>query len=1494
MEDAIPFAKLPKEVKQAVVDAHNDGTLGQQSVIDGFVNQARARDPKIKKQIPLRKPLLLGEATVGPPGSRISSDVLNALISGDVPSALRSIKRSNANPVNQLVAERLLAVQRWLPPVKVIDPQGDKFAGMYDPNTHTAYITPDGLEAVETLLHELSHGVTSRLMVVYERNPDQLNSRQRAAAKSLTDLFDRTSTETDLSTKFPDAMSSAQEFIAYGLTNPEFQNALKETRLNGMPQTRSVLSWFVQRVKDLLGLDNVAGRMAADVDALLLATSALPTRAQMVSRAPPQLMKKAKKAKPAAKKVKPAEAPAKPAAEPVTEAAKPAVEEAAKPAEALAKPDLSPLERGTALERDLYGGRYDVAADTYSDQRDKARQEYNDLRTEFGLPPVTDWSSKPKFKVSTLERRAKKTGTLDLFAPKFRGADFTPEQLELAQKGDLDGLLRSVTGGVDDPAIKKVLQKIAGLNLKTKFVSEPVLRTPTLRGAGSFDPTTNTIAIDPEGGMNTHTFIHEMVHAAISHVINNRNHPLTKSFEKFFVSVQGRLGAAYGAQNMQEFAAELISNPSFQALLKDIKTPRSESLFRAMMRPIAEFFGFNKSSNAYAKGLDFVNDIIDISTDVEPTPAEKMFLGAGSPQAIIDAGRAMPALQGGVVEATKNYLSNLQGSGLKSMAFGLLRLDNLYTIYKSELPSIKNLMDAIEKRAGAQERKISDIRDNYDKFRKVVQKFPTQMEKMGKIAIDARVESVDILDPKFKVTPANAAAYNRLSREFKSLPAPVQNAYRDIRREYDAALKEHNNMLVEAAKNSPSLAAQLRDEFLNRVPVVSYVPFLRSGDFWVSYTDPETSEPAVLAFESLRERQRFVDYLKSKKVAVRQYQNLEDIRYTSEGIPPSSFIYKLMQELERQKASQQHKDAVWQSYLATFPSGSIMKQFMKSKNIAGMETDLVRGYGEVMVRWSRKLANAQYGPEIDRSLSRITQEAEAQSDPTVYAVAQNILGQAQFLHNPTFNRVTSAATTASYFWFLAGNISTALINTLSVPMMVWPKLVGDFGWDAGTRMSLAAGKVAINDKWEKSGRYKQLYESLMDHAQLEHTQARELLEGRRQKTSDYTGRAARILDLVSKPLAVTERYNRAVTAIAAFDLMKGKGASDASAIEYAVQTVKDIQTSGMAATGPRWMQGPIGRVFYTFKSFVWNSAFVVARAFHQAAKGASKADRDAARRQLLAMYGMTFAFAGLRGMPFYGAVGTMSEMLSALFGDEDEPFDFDKFLRDTVGDFAFKGPTNYLTNLELATRAGTANDLVFRDDPRFIAEHGYMLYALTQILGPLGSLGVNLERGVKQFNDGNIWRSIETVTPAAIRNGMKGFRFLTEGATTLDGDPVMEDISAWNALTQTLGFAPADLSNTYERLQAAKGFEREVLARRTNLTRLYDMAQQAGDFDMMETARERIGSFNEAHPTLRITGDTLRRSQRAREAAEREMINGVRFNKNLRARIQAEFFDDEE
>ena len=1100
---------------------------------------------------------------------------------------------------------------------------------------------------------------------------------------------------------------------------------------------------------------------------------------------------------------------------------------------------------------------------------------------------------------------------LPLYLPAYQGPTFNEADVALAEKGDFNGLLRSLAAQIKDPAIQKILRKVQSLGLNPKIEIGPVEGGR----AGSYDPATKTITLDPQNGLNAHTFIHESMHAALAHVLANPNHPLTKEFIKFFGQIQDRLGAAYGAQDLQEFAAELVGNPSFQAVLKSIKTPRSENMFRYVMRKVAEFFGFAPKSTAFDTGLNFIEKALDLTGGVEATAAQKMFLGMGNFPAVGAVGNAMPSLAGRTVEATKNFLSNLQGRDLKTMAFGLLRLDNINQMYGKELPSVQKLLDALEKRNGTQERMINTINENYKKFRKIEKQHRAQMQRMSDLAIEARLKEVDLSKPHIqKQMPQTVwdkmsakakqeflanevrreADYKTLKAQFDALHPDVQGVYRTIRGEYDGAFKRYMKILEDAANGvSPSLAAELKQRFESMKPLVGYVPFLRSGDFWVEFTDPATNEPAVHAFDSLRERQQFIDS-QLKNIPYRTYQNIQDVRFTGEGLPPSSFILKVMNGMRNNKATQAQLDAVYQAYLSTFPAESIMKQFMKAKNVAGMERDIINGYGDVMVRWARKLANSEYVPQIDKALYQIAREAEAQGDnPTINAAAQNIMDQAAFFHNPNFGTFVSTATTLSYFEFIAGNISSALVNFTSLPMLVYPMLTGKFGWSNATTAMSAAGKTAMND-WSKDAKYKNLYEALMDHGQLEHTMAREVLEGRRQKTSDYLGIKARIMDGLSIPFAAAERYNRGVTAIAAYDLARKDGMNEQDAIRYALDTVKNAHTSGMAATGPKWMQTPLGRLFFTFKSFVWNSAYVMARAFHQAFKGESPEIRKAAQRQLLATYGMATVFTGVKGMPFYGAVSVFANMLNSMFGDDEEPFDFDEFLRDIFGEFLFKGAFNYATNLEIANRAGIATDLLFRDDPRGIAEHGYVLSAMQQIFGPAGSIAVNSGRAVEMFKEGQIERAIETVSPSFVRNAMKGTRYLVEGATTLKGDPIMEDINAYNSLMQMIGFSPADLSSRYEKIQAAKGFEREVLQRRSKALQLYTMAQTAGDTEMMEQARERIDAFNEANPTYRISRDSMQRSVRARQQAEREMIYGVRFNEKLRPEIIERFLDEEE
>jgi hypothetical protein len=825
----------------------------------------------------------------------------------------------------------------------------------------------------------------------------------------------------------------------------------------------------------------------------------------------------------------------------------------------------------------------------------------------------------------------------------------------------------------------------------------------------------------------------------------------------------------------------------------------------------------------------------------------------------------------------------------------LLRPDNINTIYGARLPSLQKLIDTLEKRNGKQERSIAEVNKKYKEFAQVQKKYPQQMEKLDNIAVEVRLNEIDILNPKFNPTSVQMPAYSRLRREFAALDPEVQKVYKDIRKEYDDAIDEYEALLLKSV--TPSLAQKLEEEFKTRKRIPGYIPFLRSGEYWVEYADPQSGERTATGFLSIRERQQFIDeVLTPQNIQHKSYQHLENASFDPNAVPTTAFIGKVIEDLRANGASQQQVDAAYQAYISLFPADSIAKQFLKSKNVLGMERDIVKGYGDIMIRWKRKLANSEYSPYIDKAVNEIEAQAANANDINLDVVAQNIRAQVPFFHNSTYNDIVNTATSLSFFEFIAGNISSAAINLTALPLMSYPLLVGRFGWAAATSKLASAHTVIVNGGLGGKNpnlRYASLYQALMDHGQLEHTMAREVLEGRRQKTSEYLGIKAKIMDGVALPFAATEKYSRGVTAVAAFDLAIGKGMEPNEAIAYAITAVKDVHTSGMAATAPRWMQHPVGRVFGTFKSFAWNSAFIIARSFHQAFRNENPDIRAAARRHLLATYGMATIFLGAKGMPFYGALTTLATMLQALAGDDDEPFDVHEELRQALGEFLYKGAWNYITNLETSNRAGLATDLIFRDDPRGIAEHGYVLSAMQQAFGPLGTYAVNAGNAAKMFQEGHIERAIEGVMPSAIRNGLKGARYLREGALTLKGDPVDEDISAYNGLMQMIGFSPADLSSTYEKVSAAKGFEREVIQRRTKLLNMYNMGYTAADGDLMDRARDGVMSFNETHPEYMITGSTLMKSIKARQAAERTMLHGVTFNKKLKAGIEDKFFDED-
>ena len=104
------------------------------------------------------------------------------------------------------------------------------------------------------------------------------------------------------------------------------------------------------------------------------------------------------------------------------------------------------------------------------------------------------------------------------------------------------------------------------------------------------DSLQNSILINEATGLNAHTILHEMVHAATAREIKaNPNGPFAKRMESLQADAMQAVGAEfvkrgeplpYGFENMNEFVAEAMSNQEFQQLLDRIfpNTKRASAL----------------------------------------------------------------------------------------------------------------------------------------------------------------------------------------------------------------------------------------------------------------------------------------------------------------------------------------------------------------------------------------------------------------------------------------------------------------------------------------------------------------------------------------------------------------------------------------------------------------------------------------------------------------------------------------------------------------------------------------------------------------------------------------------------------------------------------------------------------------------------------------------------------------------------------------------------
>lgn len=1156
----------------------------------------------------------------------------------------------------------------------------------------------------------------------------------------------------------------------------------------------------------------------------------------------------------------------------------------------------------------------------------------NEVQKGIDAPPT--WASKTIYKLEE---------ALDASVPESVQA--------MLRAGDLKGALQalaSASDGVTKRIVTALVKAVGGtkVNIVTDLRDEAGNKV-----SGTFDPETNTISLDADTGLTNHTVLHEMTHAAISHILDNPSHPVTKQLTRLYNSVKPLLDTAYGAQNLQEFVAEAWGNPEFRAKLSAM-TPDGTSVtawqkfVNIVKNALRSLMGME------SRGVKSAASEIDTLIEAAISPAPETRYG-GSLLALSATGQAekafkamsdtynkLPYLNDDIKNNLSKFFEGTVAEKVKSFVRSAMPLNALTEVAKKYIPMAPKLMQLINLRAGTESMFNAMLEPTINRARAWAAKQDADtMRTFNDVVYMSTTNGVDPSKPRKDYLDAKGNSkvdksgnklvdtWDKLQPMWNSLEkSGGQTVYKEMRDTYkklqdrigvilEKRINEEFAGDTEKAKTANSLLQKLYKE---RGMIEPYFPLTRRGSYWLTYN--LNGERVEEAFESPRARRMAREEIEANGGAsnIEEYKRMTNINYRN--APSSSFVGRVLNVLEANDIKGDAQNEIVRMYLDALPENSFAQAFRTRKNTPGFERDAIRAFSTKPYSIARQLANLEYGAKLNNLDTEMRNHVEKGSGQAV-DMYNELAKHIKFAISPDIPEWSKIATSIGFNMTLGFNLSSALVNLTQIPLITLPYLGGKYGLPESSKAIADATRIYLGSKFKDKARvdilgiktdmkampsmdnydfdskdlpadvlkYKTLAQVAAEFGQLNRSQIYDILD------VDKTD------NLMTKVNAVSgfvfhhgERMNREVTLMAAFDLemqrMKNPkkltpeeramtpAQLERRAAENAIELTELTNGTMSAAAAPSLAQSGIGKVLFMFKRYGVSMYYMLFKTTRDALVGQDQDVKDAARKQIAGIYGAAALLAGARGVPMFG----IAAMVYNLFKDDDDD-DLETATRKWMGETAYSGALNGITNLDFASRIGLS-DLIFRDQ-KAPESQTVLLTAMEMMGGPVYGVGKKIERGITLINDGNIERGIEQMLPSAFGNGLKSIRYATEGATTLRGDAITSDMNAWNVGAQALGFAPADYNRQQEINAFAKGFERTVTKEQKKLLLNYYMAARVGDNAEMQDITARMVDFNKRHPTIAITADTLQKSMRGHAQAAAEKYHGVTFNKRLRPEI---------
>tara|TARA_R110002072_G_scaffold128731_5_gene266776 strand:- start:1773 stop:8972 length:7200 start_codon:yes stop_codon:yes gene_type:complete len=593
-------------------------------------------------------------------------------------------------------------------------------------------------------------------------------------------------------------------------------------------------------------------------------------------------------------------------------------------------------------------------------------------------------------------------------------------------------------------------------------------------------------------------------------------------------------------------------------------------------------------------------------------------------------------------------------------------------------------------------------------------------------------------------------------------------------------------------------------------------------------------------------------------------------------------------------------------YFQSMDERSARTSGAKRLNRAGYEQNMMRSFLSHANSEASLIAQMENGTEVNTAFAEAGTQTLVETgegrDPAKQRAFNSIAGHYRNTLTRNETPLQDRISTMNSVYMLLTSVGYHLTNATQPIMVSVPRIAGDFGnygdaWSAmfrGYKYSRAAAKIGLNmeteiDLGKVPQEYRGLLKLLQDRNLIDQGMEEDGSFNRFNTGFEVLNRASDVLGTITSKLynvaKFVEAQNRISTAIAAYDAARANptklAAMKMTPEQYATAVVEDTQGNFSQLDAPLLIKS-LPKVVTQYRKYQLLMAWHYSSAFKQIRWG-SPEEKAAGARTLAYSLGHAAMGAGATGVPLL----TTAFWLATFLGDEDEPQDMERWIKENIDDGAFgqalsRGVFSTF-GLDLSTKLNQAK--IFHPLPYVDFEAGEegARNIIMGAVGPAGTTGVNFFRAAEYFKQGDLLKGIEYSTPKGIRSVAESYRLATEGMTTKSGtitvDPREFDVTS--LLINAMGLPSSEIN----RLKWTKGqqyeleqyFNKEggkIRKKYIEATRKRDrdgQAEMRQEFRDLQKAKDRVRPFfNDAPGALnRQSISTLLRAPRAKDRLER-------------------------